>query len=240
MVPDKDSLILLTHIPKCAGSSFRESVIEPNIDQSMIMRVGGGIRELRRRTEDFRYLVGHWAHGVENYFSRQCLARKRTLKRVVILREPVDQMVSYYFYHKQLGEGSPFRALIEKQGLVEFYKRNWRYRNMQTQFLAGVALYSAYSPLKYCNLVTRRLVLARALQHLKYDYDHVIVQARSDAGFRECANLLGFRYAPRVCKGTVTKSRPKLSSLDESTQLELSELSKSDLILYRYAEQLAS
>ena len=239
MAPIKDSLILLTHIPKCAGSSFRESVIEPNIDESMIMRAGGGIRELRRRTKDFRYLVGHWPFGIENFFARSNPVRERPIKRVVILRDPIDQMISFYYYHKQLGAGSPISRVTNMLGLVDFYKSSWRHCNLQTQFLAGVFYQSNRSPLKLLNRFAPNFVYRKAVDNLEKYYDFVIVQSRSNEGFKQFAHALGLQLKSTVCEETVTRERPSASSLSDLDRASLAELSIYDAMLYQRADELA-
>ena len=235
----KAPLLLLTHIPKCAGSSFRECVIEPNLLESEILRVKGGIHTLRKHQDDFRYLVGHWPFGIENFFARSNPVRERPIKRVVILRDPIDQIISFYYYHKQLGIGSPLSQMINMLDLVDFYKSSLRHCNMQTQFLAGVFYHAQRSPLKLLNRFAPNFVYRKAVGNLEKYYDFVILQSRSSEGFKRFAHELGLQLKPTVCEETVTRKRPSVLSLSDLDRASLAELSMYDSMLYQRADELA-
>ena len=105
---DDKNLIIFTHIPKCAGTSFRYSIIEPNIPQEMMYRPAGGICKLIRHKNDFQYMIGHLPFNADKFIHPCNPCRKRIKIYITFLREPIDQMISFYYYQLQLGKYSAY------------------------------------------------------------------------------------------------------------------------------------
>ena len=53
-------LLLLTHIPKTCGTSFRYSLVYPNIPRELVYKPKNGWRSLLTTKKDFQFIVGHF------------------------------------------------------------------------------------------------------------------------------------------------------------------------------------
>lgn len=228
---DSRPLIALTHIPKCAGSSFRESLIEPNIAPAEIYRPKS-LKKLMVCRQDFRYLVGHWPAGVLNYLNPICPARKRPQLRVVILREPLEQLVSYFYFHRQLGASSPYGDRVKDCSIVEFYQENPQLACQQVYFVAGMLLGYPKSPGVALARFTPRVLLWRAKSALSAYFQYVTTAESSEADFPDFASRENLSYVPRRCEVTVTRERPKMDEIETSDLKRLRELSRLDQAVY--------
>lgn len=99
---DKYSLgsVIFLHIPKCAGSTLGEIISRqyPSSHTHHITTIPDlqkSINEFQNlpksAREDIRFLWGHGVFGLHNYLSGRT-------EYVTLLREPVDRVISYYYY----------------------------------------------------------------------------------------------------------------------------------------------
>src|SRR5689334_19120445 len=92
-----DSLVFL-HIPKCAGSSFRDILLRRVRNEqvfSMYEDRPRRVEQLKRMSEERRcnikLVLGHFNYGVHEYFSQP-------FSYITFLRHPLDMMVSHYHF----------------------------------------------------------------------------------------------------------------------------------------------
>jgi hypothetical protein len=224
-------LIALTHIPKCAGSSFRESLINPNFSDDEIYRPKS-LKEFVFNRSDFRYLVGHWPAGILNYLNPRSLARRRPQIRIVVLREPLDQLISYYYFHRQKEVGSPWSEDFHKYDIIEFYRRHSQLARQQTAFIAGMMLGYPKSPFKGLSEILPSFLLARAKKSLLTHFDYVTTTESSHLDFPELARRECMEYRARICRETQTRKRPKVEELSKKEIRDLRKLSFLDSTVY--------
>lgn len=224
-------LIALTHIPKCAGSSFRESLIKPNLSDNELYRPKS-LKELMFHRCDFRYLIGHWPAGILNYLNPRSLARLRPQIRIVVLREPLDQLISYYYFHRQKEVGSPWSEDFHNYDIFEFYRRHPQLARQQTTFVAGMMLGYPKSPFKKLSEILPSLLLARAKRSLLTHFDYVMTTESSHLDFPELARRENLEYRAKICQHTQTRIRPRVEELSKKEVRELSKISSLDNTVY--------
>jgi hypothetical protein len=92
--------LLFSHIPKCAGTSIAD-YLASNYRPSEVFSIqrshdrGETLWENLPSTQraQYRLLIGHTAHGVRDTFHRDAF-------RLTVFREPVDRIVSHYYFAK--------------------------------------------------------------------------------------------------------------------------------------------
>jgi hypothetical protein len=226
-----DFLLLLTHIPKCAGTSFRHSVVHPNVDEELVYHPSGGWRELIRSDRDFRYLVGHFEVDIERLIRGP--AKKRPKVFVTFLRNPVDQMISYYAFKRQLREKERIRRPRPAE-IIRFYSANPGACNMQTRFCSG--FWFSRLALRLPRLRPGQLELRKAKANLMKKFHFVGRFETLDEDMQRLCELLDFTYVHVHAAETQTRSRPGVNELTPHEVEELEAINHLDVGLYRFAE----
>lgn len=121
--------LLFTHIPKTAGRSMRIGVFEPQVSEE---RQGdpSGYWSAVRSQGSFDLLAGHGCvYGIHWLYK---IERPRYF---VMLREPVDRAVSYYYFVKQCATQHsythPSLQDATENSICDFYQLPV-YQNVQT------------------------------------------------------------------------------------------------------------
>lgn len=228
---DSGAVLLLTHIPKCAGTSFRHSLVYPNVPAELIYQPVNGLWDLVRNTRDFQYLSGHFEPNVEMLFRGP--VRKRRRIHVTFLRDPVDRAVSFYCYKKQQSLGDRVER-VSGEEIVGFYQKNRRFRNMQARFLSGLLINRFAQRLTLPKLDVIQLRLAK--KNLLEKYHFVGQFEELDRDMRALADLLSIRYCPVFADETKTRVRPSVGDLSVEEAVALERLNCLDVELYRFAD----
>lgn len=233
IMKNNKAVIVFTHIPKCAGTSFRSGLIEPNISAGKIYR-SSSFKEILKYKQDFQYLIGHYPFGIERYLHPLNPARKRPKIRLVFLREPIDHMISYYYFQIQSGQYSKFWPQIKKQNIVDFYTKNYTARNLQTRFCAGVFYELIFR--KILHNSDKNLLLNKAKKNLsKFNFVGLFENIEDD--MKTIAKKYKLEYKPAYSQSTRTRKRPSVNELEENTKQILSRLNELDIQLYRFVKE---
>lgn len=229
---DNNRLILFTHIPKCAGTSIRESLIEPNIPEHLVY-APLGIRELFWSKRDFRFIRGHFEFGSEKVIHPLSPARMRVPFRFTVLRDPVDQMLSYYFYHRRLRTNLADREYSEHE-ILEYFRSQIGSQNLQTRFCAGLVISRLVN--RYSSAPMLRLALRTAKHNLTSGFDYVGRFECINTVMADLADVLDLPFS--IIHSEITKSHKPISRTDLSCVVlrELLEINRYDVELYEFAQ----
>jgi len=231
----EDRAIIFTHIPKCAGTSFRESIININISEEYVY-TSHNFFSFFKYKKDFQYIIGHWPFGIEKYVHPLNPVRRRKKILVTFLRNPIDHLVSFYFFQKQQGKYSNYAEDIKGKNIVEFYKTTPKALNLQTRFCAGV-FYEQFFKRTIQKYKGTHFQLKVAKKNLIQNFDFVgqLENIANDMSYF-CHNYnLKFEY--KYAEITRTKKRPKTHDLSPETIKILSELNNLDIELYSFAKE---
>lgn len=230
---DNNTAIIFTHIPKCAGTSLRESIIVNNIEPSLIYR-SGSFKKILHYKKDLRYIIGHWPLGIENYVHITNPLRKRKKLRITFLREPIDHLISFFYFQKQQINYSAFKDEIENKSIVEFYETVPRALNLQTKFCAGVLYEQLF---RRTAKKGSHVQLAKAKDNLIHKFDFVGQFENYATDLQTIANQFNLNLKLTHNSVTKTKKRPAKNELTESELNKLRELNSLDINLYKFATE---
>jgi len=136
--------ILFDHLPKCGGTSLC-TYLEDNYPKEKSFMIDGSNPEpyldaFRKLAETHRYafdlIAGHLANQLLDY------VHPNTLK-VTVLREPVDRIVSHYFYAKRTPRHYLYPMIHESDiGLEDYVTMDFsgELRNWYTSHFSGLSI----------------------------------------------------------------------------------------------------
>ncbi|HXQ72078.1 MAG TPA: polyhydroxyalkanoic acid system family protein [Pyrinomonadaceae bacterium] len=233
--PELDaSIVLFLHIPKAGGSTLGEYVYnqccapgssnEDPLDAGVAYLDYGFLKPpelvvpehvvnlLGRR--DLRAVIGHFWFGLHEHVARPC-------RYVTLLRDPVERVVSLYYYAK-----------LEETMSLEEFARKPPFRevdNDQTRRIAGVN-----PPVGECTRAT--LDLAR--QNLRDHFDVVGTTERMDETLAQLKLKLGWNREVVSFPRNVNTARPSSSVLTREAVEAVRARNELDYELWRYASEL--
>ena len=234
-----NSFINFVHIPKCAGSTFRSCLIDPYLPKELINGPIVGIRALKQYQGDLQFLRGHFAFGREKYFPKGSPIHQREMVNLVALRDPLDQMISYYYYKIQVDEVGQLGVAPDsgsRHPILDFYRARPAVQNMQTRMVAGVHWASRHSPVGKLGSVFPRLMLQFACRNLTRKFDWIFFQDTADKDFTEFATHYDLQYRPSRFEKTVTKIRPAKKEISDFEKEALLKINHADQVLYERAK----
>ena len=171
--------------------------------------------------QDIDFVNGHVSYGFHLLTRRKC-------DYFTLLRDPLDQAISYYYFVRQCNYPDYKHPLLTEalnSSLIEFTER---YCNMQTRAIAGLGA-SKLSKLSSYTLVA----IAK----------HNLFNRFKFYGFLDKVEDFCLKWSDKYSKPfksvyestKITRSRPKTSELDDSDLLMLKNIQKLDIELYRSA-----
>jgi hypothetical protein len=222
-------LVIFMHLPKTAGSTLSR-IMGRQYPAAGVLRLydsGTGV-ELgslsKDRLDALRVVVGHFCFGAHQFVSRPCAY-------VTVLREPVDRVISHYYFVRS----EPTHYLFEaaQQLSLGEYVRHCNLaepNNDQTRLLCGE--YEGSIPAS-CD----QAMLELAQRHLRDHFAGVGLTEEFDRTLVLMKRILGWGY-PFYVRQNVGRQRPPREALDRDTLRIIQEYNRLDGELYRYGQAL--
>lgn len=226
--PTQPTIIFL-HIPKTAGSTL-QGLLRRHYRGDALYVVDGVTRTVdslialsdveKRR---IRMIAGHIPYGLHEHLPQPATY-------FTLLREPVDLVISYYYYLKR-EVTHPYHALVNEPDMTLSKFLDLRIdntiSNIQTRLLAGKVYNEVYEE---CTAED----LERAKEHLHESFAVVGLTEAFDETLLLLQGVFGWRnlYYARV---NVTRQRPLRAEISPDIYEAICQHNQLDLELYRYA-----
>jgi len=234
-----DTLRLFIHSPKTAGTSFI-SVLEKQIYFSRFERINPtrkihpkkfleSCSELiqsitENKFSNIEMIGGHFAYGIHR-------SVKAETEYLTILRNPVDRVLSEYFYMKQKGFYHQNLIHSEKLDIKDylFHPETFYLNNLQTRLISGIS-YDEGDNITEHHYQT-------ALKHLK-DFLVVGLTEQLSKTLALCYLKLSWDRLPVLSRSNVNKEKPAVELLSTDTIDRIRERERFDIRLYKEAETI--
>ena len=224
--------VIFLHIPKTAGSTLNtiverqyKSVEIYSIDSKRVIQSMEEFKQLPAQPlEKIKLLKGHMYFGLHEY-----LPTPSTY--ITILREPIDRIISTYYYIKRQKNHKHYELANQAKDLKDFiFKyRGKQLNNGQTRLLAGMNSLEV----EFGNCSNEMLEVAK--NNLRKYFAVVGTTARFNEALILLKQKLGW-HLPLYASKNVTNKRPKKEQISQDTLDAIVELNQLDIELYRYAE----
>ena len=217
----RKNLQVFVHIPKSGGTSFKRSCVFNNYKNSSIFKFNGLKNFALSSMQDIDFVDGHVCYGIHLLTRRKC-------DYFTLLRDPLDQAISYYYFVRQCNYPNykhPLLAEALNFSLIEFTER---YCNMQTRAIAGLG---ASKLSKFSSGTLVEIAKKNLFSRFKF---YGFLDKFEDF----CLNWSNKYSKPykSVYESTkITRNRPKVSDFNDSDLLMLKNIQKLDIELYRSA-----
>ncbi len=203
------------HIPKTGGTSFAE-IFKVNFRSYLSITGPEGVRDFlalpRAARSAYEAAGGHMPFGLHRYVDVAC-------EYVVFLREPVDHMVSSYWYMKTTPE-TPQHAEVSRMSLRDFAQSTaWPFiDNPQTRALMDRDWNEVGTEANRLKMAqsAKEEWLAQAIANLDR-CDFVGLYEELDRATASCCNRFNLRHMP-LPRLNVTHGRPSLDNIDTETK----------------------
>ena len=232
-------MIYYIHIPKTAGTSVIR-IFEKQIYQSRFKRINP-TRDIHpkkflkdapnylkgyspKESSKIDLIAGHFNHGVHKAISE-------TFSYLTILRNPVERVISEYFYMKQMGFFHQSVIMDESLSLEDYlhHKDTYYLNNLQTRMLSGTS-YDMGDELNESNYKA-------ALKNLQ-DLNAVGLTERLPETLALFYLKLKWSRVPVIKSINKNLSRPDTYSIQEECIKKIIEREQFDIRLYHEAEKI--
>jgi hypothetical protein len=235
--PKHEWTLIFMHLPKTAGSSFRDAVgrLYSGAERIYLYHPQGlkGAIDPERfpelpleRRARLRFVAGHITYGLHEHVPRQS-------RYVTIVREPVDRVVSVYHHFRRVGAlGGTTPAAVEGRRILEsslsledwvFGRQRSDVDNLIVRLVSG-----RDAPFGQCP----DDMLDDALARVDESFEQVLIYAQ----LPRCMALLSARLGtslPTLRKLNVNEQRPPLAATDAAVLARVRELNRLDEAFYR-------
>lgn len=225
--------VIFLHIPKTAGATLHR-IIERQYEPSVIFTLDGSrvqesldqFKKLpQTKRAEVKILKGHASFGIHEF-----LPQSSTY--ITLLRDPVDRVISFYYYilqepHHYLHDELIARRMSLKD-LVSSEISSKEIFNIQTRLLS--------EPLPGEGLSSVQ-ILERAKRNLREKFSVVGLSERFDETLILLKRAFGWRI-PFYRKENVTRNRPRKSEIPKDTLRLIEKQNELDTELYQYVKKL--
>jgi len=231
-----EKCVIFLHIPKASGTTLR-TIIDRQFHEGAILTIGGrSENEFKNVHKEekarIRCLRGHIWFGVHEY-----LPQPSTY--FTILRDPVDRIISYYYYVLQ----NPYHYLFDEVtskniSLKDFVDSgiSWEQSNGQTCLISGIEeTISGTSYGNYGHLSPDVLEIAK--KNLQDYFTVVGLSERFDESLLLLKRTFGWKNI-RYKKQNVNRKRLRKADIPNDTLRLIERYNELDIELYNFAKQL--
>ena len=224
----RSSKILFDHLPKCGGSSLHK-YLEDHYPKRKIFTTNGNnpsasVDEFRNYPQSKRHgydlVKGHLANQLIDYVHPDCL-------KVTVLRDPIDRIVSHYYYAKRSPQHYLYAKIHESAMSLEDYVTSGlseELRNWYTTHFSGLKVADAEdNPEKSINDTLEVMVQKYDLIGFLDEYSSFTDTLRDQAKLR-------LSYQNR--KVNVTQGRLAINDVHQSTISKIEQINQLDIVLY--------
>lgn len=233
MIDHNDNILIFLHILKTGGSTL-QAILQKQYSEWILANENENvlnketIKELliKKNVEGVKCLFGHFPYGVHEQFLKP-------YQYITFLREPVDRVISLYFYIKNTKGHSMYNSLQEVS-LEEFIaKEEYKHLvyNHQTGYLSGE-----------CSLITgykNKPNLSLAIKNITEDFNVVgIMEMYEESIYLMKQNLNWSDDVFNYSKQNVNKKKPLREKIPREIISKIEELNLLDIKLYNYSKEL--
>ena len=135
--------VIFLHLPKAAGTTLKDILrrqYQPNevyeLDGTQFIQAQEDFKQLDQAEKaKIKILMGHMYFGLHQFLDSPATY-------ITMLREPIDRVISYYYFVKKLSSHEDYELIKAKNITLKEYCQMGRENmcNGQTRFLAGIHL----------------------------------------------------------------------------------------------------
>ena len=227
--------IIFIHIPKTGGSTFH-SILNMQYKHSEIYNVFGGrmndpeiskfIAMSSINKLDIKLLKGHMPFGLHDNLPGKC-------RYISFVRNPVERVISQYFYIKNNKNNPKHTELIEKKmDIKEFVSSGFvtGMNNGQCRFLTGDI---DRLPFNQCDGL-----LDEVMDNIEKHFLWLGIVERFDESVLVLSSVLGFEKTPYYIKQNTSKRRKKIINYNNEDIELIKRYNDIDLELYKHANNI--
>lgn len=233
--PVQRGLIFL-HISKTAGMTMYE-IISRQFPKAAIYWVNGhrnreDVQQFMDMPEEqrrhYRCMIGHTSYGIHEYFLQP-------VDYLTILRNPVDRIISHYYYVRRSPDNKLHRWVTENNISLDEYASSGQaseLNNGQTRMLCGIRSMDT--------VLGHEPVTDAALDAAKRNLEGITcigLQERFDESLLMFQKTLGWKNIYYV-KKNVTRSRSSANAIPAETLQAIQEQNRLDMALYEFGRKL--
>lgn len=224
----KPKKVFFDHVPKCGGLSLTDYLQAHYLRRKTFSvntyAITTSTEDFKNASQQTRYkydlVKGHMAHELIDHVSPECI-------KVTVLREPVDRIISHYYYAKRVPTHYLFPIIHGSNMELKDYATSnlsLELRNWYTTHYSGLNLDLAEQNAEES--------IGKAYDVLMNRYDIVGLLSNLSEFAESLKKRANFRFTYMNKKVNVTNNRLSVSQVDNMVLSRIKEVNYLDVILY--------
>ena len=233
-IMSRDDTLIFLHLPKAGGMTLH-FILEQRYPRERIFTFDGtrphqSVERFQKMSEaqraEYRLLKGHVVYGVHRAVPRPCTY-------ITLLRDPVERVISQYYYAKSRPEHHLYARLNQPGMTLYEYAAQFvtpEISNQQTSMLAGIRVSESQQ-------TPARELVALAKEHLETHFRVVGLMEEFDTSMLLLQRAFGWSRLFYL-RENVAREKPAPTQIDVRTRELLAEQNALDAELYVFAREL--